>query len=133
MKSFKRKGARGRPLKFKPGEIAHWKKKDTYVVVVDHMTSGKAARGLYRCVRLIQRYPHQRYGHALWVGSEALFKVEGMPAANMTRRVWAANQRLVDRGCPCNCCVHTKLTFSDVGKDGTLRWEKEDEEQEGKR
>ncbi len=85
----------GRPRKFVMGQLAV-KDGDQWCTVVDYKASPKDS--YYRVIRSVPlRKP-------LWVSSTTLAPVDGMSID--TLRIYKANERLTDRDCTCNCCVH---------------------------
>ncbi len=83
-------------------------------VVVDYRT--KVKWGRYRVIRTDSqgRYPR---GEAIWVDSTNL-ESQGRQSKR-PGIVYRANQRLGDRGCACQCCLHVKGFESGVGRHGS--------------
>ncbi len=88
----------GRPRKFRMGDTAYFDdRKD--VVVVDYKATPKDS--YYRIMRL------PILGKAIWVTSTLL---DGTGRVNTDAlRIYRANERLEDRECDCQCCVHQAI------------------------
>lgn len=121
---------RGRPRKFKKGDVAHHDRLG-WVVIVDYLNQGSAA--YYRVVRVIHPFNGSPYGEAIWIRNYTL----RVPSAderfyggtrNSVAGIYAANRRLGERGCMCNCCVHEAIPKGQVRRDGTFKWEEVDDE-----
>lgn len=115
-----------RRKKFQPGDVvAYTRYPDPifYAVVVGYRQDAKG-RGEYRLVRVNRAVAGQLYGHTFWLKSYELFATESryQRAVSVVR----ANDRLgksLERGCSCQCCVHTATPLSQIRSDGTFQWE----------
>lgn len=97
---------RGRPRKYRLGEIVQDKTEAPYVVV-DHQV--RAWKSEYRIIPLNNRY--ERYGRAVWVESHLLDPV-GKKSNKASVRTYRANRMLeeeIGRDCKCECCIHTAM------------------------
>jgi len=120
---------KGRRRKFKNGDLA-WHEKHGWVVIVDRVTyEGAVTPPYYRVVRVLHPFNGAPYGEALWIKSPYLRKPTG--DEQRTRKkvlpIYNANNRMQDRGCRCNCCAHTAIPNNMIRKDGTFKWEDEEE------
>ena len=120
----------GRPRKFKKGDLAHHERLG-YVVIVDYINEGHSV--YYRVVRVQHPYNGAPYGEAIWIKSYKLriLEADEVPFGSTRRHIagiYAANQRLGDRGCMCNCCVHEAIPKGQVRKDGSFKWEEVEDE-----
>ena len=86
----------GRPRKFSMGDVARIKVSGLNAVVVDYKANPKDS--YYQVVRQpVKQGP-------IWLSSTALNSLERRNTDVL--RIYRANERLIDRGCTCNCCVH---------------------------
>ncbi len=97
---------RGRPRKFKLGEIVTSTLTQGLFVVVDHQLRGTKAE--YRVVPLSGG--RQRYGRAAWVNT-AFLQTAGEYSSTGSLVTYRANEYLQaelpeGRGCACQCCIH---------------------------
>ncbi len=123
MKSWSKNKGPGRKPKFVPGEIVRIKEDGTMAVVVDYRQD-KRQRGEYRVVRLIYRsQPIYPAGRAVWYKANLLDRTEDRAKADIVRSRYNANERIGERGCSCQCCIHEAYKPSDVRPDGTYVWE----------
>lgn len=106
----KRIERRGRPRKFKLGEVVSKpvvQTEDLYVVV-DHQLRGTKSE--YRVAPLNNRF--ERYGRAVWTPSNEIFET-GMRSYKGSIVTYRANAHLDSelggRGCHCECCAHAAM------------------------
>jgi len=121
-----------RRRKFELGDICYWNKPVAgisgvtampyYGVIVDYKQNG-AHRGWYRVVRTLHPANGAAFGESVWVETHFLSKVLGLPQRHNTVRIYRANNKLLQRGCECNCCAHEAIDRSAILKDGTFRWD----------
>lgn len=123
----------GRKHKFRPGDGAWYEVRieaddsgeatphewyRQYCYVVDWAV--KNGRGHYRVVRMTGGHLGATpWGRPIWMISYEL---------HPTGRWWhgllmqyRANERLEERGCTCNCCVHEAIPRSTLNRDGTFK------------
>ncbi len=120
-----------RPLKFQPGDVVTdiGNKPDQLAVVVDYRQDDKG-RGEYRVIRLTNAVNGHLYGPAHWVKSYRLHPTGSTyKRAVSVYRNNAAIGTAADRGCRCNCCIHTAIPASVVKADGTFY---DDDDEEGR-
>lgn len=115
----------GRKHKFRPGDGCYWDITDTenrpyrqYGYVVDWAV--RQGRGHYRIVRMTGGHLGATpWGRPIWIISYNLH-----PTGRWWRGLllqFRANQRLKERGCTCNCCVHEAIPRSTLNMDGTFK------------
>ena len=90
----------GRPRKFEMGQLAveglTAEHPGDWVTVVDYKANPKDS--YYRVIRSVPlRKPR-------WISSTRLTPVDRKSID--TLRIYRSNERLEERGCTCNCCVH---------------------------
>ena len=134
---FHIKDGPGRMLKFQPGELAIHKDHGL-VVIVAYRYYEPAQRGQYRSIRLLSLYPFKRVGPATWAETWNLTKLSEdsvppvQPLSWKSVRVYETNKRLgetaAERGCSCQCCIHTAVSVSSVRADGSFTWEGDEDE-----
>jgi len=117
-----------RRKKFQPGDVVEvsWRA-DTaparYAVVVGYRQDAKG-RGEYRLVRVNRAVAGQTYGHTFWLKSYELTATGNRyKRAVQTVRLNDLLGKSRERGCSCQCCVHTAIAHSEVKNDGTFAWE----------
>ena len=103
--------------KFQKGDGALWTKPlegvvgipsmDYFCIIVDYMQDG-TGRGMYRVVRTIHPNSGATFGEPVWVGPHYLMPLD-VPNRPLAVRTYNANNKLVERGCKCMCCVHEAL------------------------
>lgn len=121
----------GRPRKFQTGDIALWvRPRDgfpelpveyTAAVITDYRQD-TWGRGEYQVVRVAHPLNGQAYGDTVWVAAHLLLPLPYTARLN-TVRVVKANDRLVERGCACNCCPHEAIPREHINADGTFTWD----------
>lgn len=121
---------RGRPRKFKKGDLVYHDRL-SYCVIVDWIK--QRTTSYYRVVRVIHPFNGAPYGEAIWIKGYALrVPVRNEVPHGTARRniagIYAANQRLEERGCLCNCCVHEAIPKGQIRRDGTFKWEEVDDD-----
>lgn len=126
------KSTPGRKRKFKNGDIAYHRDYG-WGVIVDWISYG-GTNTYYRFVRVLHPFNGAPYGEAVWTRPHFMRKpTEDESKWNRTRNsvryIYALNQKLEERGCRCNCCVHESIPRGQIMSDGTYRWEKEVEDE----
>lgn len=116
---------RGRPRKFKNGDLAYHERLG-YCVIVDWIRQPTTT--YYRVVRVLHPFNGAPYGEAVWIKGYTLRvpRLDGVSHGTARRNIagiYAANQRLEERGCRCNCCVHEAIPKGQIRKDGSFKWE----------
>ena len=92
-------------------------------VVVRYIYDANRGRGRGRYV-LLRRYGAQRlYGETVVRESFEVMADEGAPPNRKAPSVVRNNAVILDRGCSCNCCIHTAMRASDVNDDGSFAWD----------
>ena len=103
----------GRPRKFKLGDIARvWSRPERYVAVVNYKTTRTFRE--YRVVPLDRKL--RRAGRAYWIRSAQLEYV-GTKSKDSVK-TYLINERLEERHCECQCCVHEAIDLSDFNRWG---------------
>lgn len=119
----------GRRHKLRPGDGVTWETKDingtTYIQCGYVVGWEMKDRGYYRVIRMTgKHYGATPYGRPLWILSYKL-KATGNWWHGLLLQ-YRANQRLVERGCGCNCCVHEAIPRSVLGWDGMYKEAEDD-------
>ena len=119
-----------RNRKFMLGDVVRWLKPiqgvtgaatvPYFCIVVDYVQDG-TGRGLYRIVRSLHPENGATFGESVWVPPHYLTKMQ-FPNRPTAVRVYLANEKLIDRGCECNCCAHEAIPKGLIRKDGTFTW-----------
>ncbi len=119
-----------RNRKFAIGAVVKWHKPIVgvpgtavvpyFCIVVDYTQDG-TGRGLYRIVRALHPENGASFGESVWVGPHYLTAMD-FPNRMTAVRVYRANEKLIDRGCECNCCAHEAIPKGLIRKDGTFTW-----------
>ncbi len=101
-----------------------------YAVVLRWRTNPSKGSTWYKVVRITGPRNGQIFGRSKWVRSHYVRPVRNPKAldgrAYKYMRAWGtveANNRMGERGCSCNCCVHVAYMKSEVLEDGTFKWE----------
>jgi len=94
-------------------------------VVVRYQYNATIGRGRGQYV-LLRRYGANRlYGETLTRDPHVLMadpeRGPNIRASSIVRN----NAAILERGCSCNCCIHTAMSASDVRQDGTFVWDDE--------
>ena len=107
-----------RPMKFEPGDVAHVDD-GGWVVVVDYKQDTKG-RGEYRVIRLSNPLNGYLHGPPHYIKSYKLSQTAFVyKRAVSNYRNNEAIGTTAERGCRCQCCIHTALPPSMVKADGT--------------
>ncbi len=118
------KRKRGRPRKFHKKDVVWQKDVESYGVVVD-WKSDVSGHGYYRVVNIHRLNGGRMYGPPVWRQS---WNLEGTGQKYKRGPVtYRKNQALADRGCSCNCCIHTAIPSGQMREDGTW-WEDAEED-----
>jgi hypothetical protein len=108
-------------MKFKMGDVATYDfDGSAYRVIVDYRND-PGGRGEYRVVRLTNPVNGHMYGPPHWVKSYLLKPGEFTYKRGVS--VYRNNTAIgttAERGCRCQCCIHTALPASVVNVDGTF-------------
>lgn len=121
------------PRKFEIGDAVVWPSHSGGLdrgVVVAYIYEPHIGRGRGKYV-MLRRYGHQRlYGETATRLSQEVQPDVGAPPNRKAVSIVRNNSVIVDRGCSCNCCIHTAMRASDVNDDGTFAWEKGEEDED---
>lgn len=138
----------GRRKKFKPGDVAWFEKEaeivggsemgDTayvkqYCVIVDYYrTEGQGKAGYYIVVPTTGPDIQMNVtGPATWVKSWQLHPTPDSYRMKTILSRYRNNQTIPDRGCSCNCCIHTSVPPSMVDDKGQYRWDFDEGDTDG--
>jgi len=119
-----KRSKRGRPRKFNNKDIVWQTDVKAYGVIVD-WKSDITGHGYYRVISLTRLYGGKMYGPAVWRQSWNL-----EPTGQRYKRgpvTYRKNLALGERGCSCNCCIHTAIPSGQLREDGTWTWEDRDD------
>ena len=131
----------GRPRKFKDGDIAWYERVGyrpegepityrQYGVVVGYNRNEQFPTfpGHYKIVRLTSdSWKGTTFGGTIWLQSNKLHRAAVKYRRPVVVRRYRNNQKIPDRGCYCNCCVHTAIPAGMVNNDGSFKWDEEGE------
>jgi len=111
----------GRKKKARLGDVVDYG--PGFAVVVGYRQDTRG-RGEYRLVRVNRAVAGQTYGHTFWMKSYLIAPTGSRYArAVQTVRLNDLLGKSRERGCSCQCCVHTAIARSQVKGDGTFAWE----------
>lgn len=132
-RSEERSGAIGRNRKFEEGDVVFGYKDIAgvdeltampfYAVVVGYYTEPKG-KGWYQLIRVLHPLNGTPYGEVFMMMPHHLVPTE-YPKRRTIGSRFRGNERLVERGCTCNCCAHEAIPASMIMKDGRFSWEKD--------
>ncbi len=108
----------GRPKKFELGDIVEYigsLQANGVFVVVGYESIDDTRR--YRVIPLDFRM--RRRGDAVWKWSWIL-RATGQRSGTASVKTYRANEALIERGCSCQCCIHTAFGSSEWTNWG--RW-----------
>lgn len=120
-----------RTRKFEIGDVAVWTKSIEgicgtpavryFAIIVEYKQDGRG-KGRYRVIRTLHPVSGATFGEPAWVNTYNLTPMD-VPNRQTAVSIYKANQKLVERGCSCNCCAHEAIPKGQIRKDGTFRWE----------
>lgn len=106
----------GRHRKFKLASYVTDRKHGGMFIVVDYRVRGNKSE--YKITPTNAK--HQRFGPAAWRGAEELdtLNMKSSTGSLLTYRAneWLKEQYDGDRGCECQCCIHTAEPRSDYSR-----------------
>ena len=102
----------GRPRKFQLGDIAQLVSTRRYVAVVDYKTTRTFRE--YRVIPLDAKL--RRAGRAYWIRSGRI-EWTGLKSKGSVK-TYLVNEKLTDRYCDCQCCVHEAMDLTDFNRWG---------------
>ena len=121
----------GRRRKFRMGDVAYGTKpiegvpfgidEMQYFGVIVNYRRDPRGKGMYHVVRTLHPVSGATYGPPMWVSPEKL-TATGVRNRWMAKRVYKANNRLVERGCSCMCCAHEAIPNGMIRADGSFTW-----------
>jgi len=121
----------GRTRKFEIGDVAFWYKPvegvpnvetmHYFCIIVEYKQDGRG-KGRYRVIRTTHPENGATFGEPAWVNTYDIYPLD-VPNRQTAVSIYKANQKLVERGCTCNCCAHEAIPKGQIRKDGTFRWE----------
>lgn len=96
-------------------------------VVVRYEYHPEKGKGRGRYVMLRRYGANRLYGETVTRDSYVVIPDQDSIGPNKSGATIVRNNAVIlDRGCSCNCCIHTAMRPSDVRQDGSFTWEDAD-------